>query len=365
MRTLDAVATPASFVTRITTTPVINVSQCVVKHPVTGDLYMDQPDTNSSKYQSLTLGRYSRTGEPLDSMRLLNAGHGTVFDLQVDGGRTYVWLSWSRDLAGTMLNHLVRFPYTPGVTWDRSAKEIEQVDDFGGYVNAMFDWANGNVAFRESWGTTDRYTLRRVADVLAGRNIPIARIDLRQGPPSMQGFCTIDDHFYRMTGTSDGKDPRRVTRYEWMTPGVEDVIDLEPLVDPDPAAGAFREPEGISLYRDRLGNPHLLVNLVTGPHAHRRHNVWSISSVPANLTAPPAPTQVTRLADLATPGWYWVSGHELAHMTDIPLALRVPFDAEVPVAVSPPGSSGQFVQEVRLGGATYWRVAPDGAWLLD
>jgi hypothetical protein len=183
-------------------------------------------------------------------MRLTGAGHGTVFDLEVIDGQTFVWLSWARDAAGHVINDLVRFPYVPGVTMDRSHPSIAAYSKLGGgYLNVMFDWRHDLVAVRDSWAGVDNYTLRWASDFKEGRDDPLAHIRLPQGPPSMQGFCTVNRHLYRLTGTSNGSDPRLLTRYDWRT-GEAVPVSMEGA---GPAVDGFMEPEGVSLHRDPDG----------------------------------------------------------------------------------------------------------------
>jgi hypothetical protein len=201
-------------------------------------------------------------------MRLVGAGHGTVFDLEIIDGLAYVWLSWARDAAGHVVNDLVRFPYTPGVTWDRSHPSIAAYSKLGGgYLNVMFDWRHDLVAVRDSWAGVDNYTLRWASDFKEGRNDPLAHIRLPQGPPSMQGFCTANRHLYRLTGTSNGSDPRLLTRYDWAT-GEASPVSMEGA---GPAVDGFMEPEGVS-----YTGTSLLVGIVTGRPARRKWNVWEL-----------------------------------------------------------------------------------------
>jgi hypothetical protein len=251
-----------------------NVCQTVVRHP-DGSYFMDQGVKDAAGVEHVHLHRYTAAGVHESTMRLTGAGHGTVFDLEVwPDGRTFVWLSWARDASGRVVNDLVRFPYTPGAVWDRSNPNIVGYNKLGGgYLNVMFDWRHDLVAVRDSWSGVDNYTLRWASDFKEGRNDPLAHIRLPQGPPSMQGFCTANRYLYRLTGTSNGSDPRLLTRYDWRT-GEASPVSMEGA---GPAVDGFMEPEGVSLHRDPVtGAPSLLVGMVTGRPARRKWNVWEL-----------------------------------------------------------------------------------------
>jgi hypothetical protein len=250
-----------------------NVCQTVVRHP-DGSYFMDQAVKDSAGVEHVHLHRYTGGGVHADSMQLTGAGHGTVFDVEVIDGQTFVWLSWARDAAMRVVNDLVRFPYTPGAMWDRSNPAIAGYNKLGGgYLNVMFDWRHDLVAVRDSWAGVDNYTLRWASDFKEGRDDPLARLRLTQGPPSMQGFCTVNRHLYRLTGTSNGSDPRVLTRYDWRT-GEAVPVSMEGA---GTAVDGFMEPEGVSLHRNPVtGVPSLLVGMVTGRPAHRSWNVWEL-----------------------------------------------------------------------------------------
>jgi hypothetical protein len=244
-----------------------NVCQTVVRHP-DGSYFMDQGVKDAAGVEHVHLHRYTAAGVHESTMRLTGAGHGTVFDLEVIDGQTFVWLSWARDAAMRVVNDLVRFPYAPGVTMDRSHPSIAAYSKLGGgYLNVMFDWRHDLVAVRDSWAGVDNYTLRWASDFKEGRNDPLAHIRLPQGPPSMQGFCTANRYLYRLTGTSNGSDPRLLTRYDWRT-GEAVPVSMEAA---GPAVDGFMEPEGVS-----YTGTSLLVGMVTGRPARRKWNVWEL-----------------------------------------------------------------------------------------
>lgn len=359
------------FVTELVNPGRGGVSQCVVKHPVTGDLYMDQATKDAQERESVCLNRFSSAGVLQDFMILTLAGHGTVFDLEIENGVTYVWISWKADKNDVQRNSLVRFPYTPGVTWDLDNPKIEVMNKFGGYVSVMFDWKNGLLCMRDSYGDKDRYRLRNISDVKANVDRVLREINLTMHPPTMQGYATSDFFFYRLTGTSDGKDPRLITRYSWYGTEAPVSVSVE-QVGKDPSGRTpnnFREPEGISVYCDPItGELTLLVVMVVGYPQHRRYYVWGFTESSHDLgrnvealgeTAPVTKDQkarrplhsTTKLSELSQPGWYQLTGTEMRRMTDRP--GHVDMTRQFLLDVSGRTDKGMQAQQL-MDGEHYW-----------
>jgi len=327
-----------------------SVMQHAQKEPETGDFYVSQAVTGTTGVRETTvISRVSATGVLLDSMTLEDAGHGTTVGLERTGGTTYLWLAWAAASPTGTINDLVRFAYSPGVTLRRADEGSFQVmPKFSptGYVIVAFDWANDYVAYRESSGTSDVYTRRKISEVKQNIDKAYGKVTLTQGTVgattyTMQGFATIDDSLYRYTGnTNSTTDPAQITRYDWTTGAVTGVVNTDRLgVNPDGTTlGNTREPEGISLFRDPTsGLPSMTAGVTVGPANGRTYLLYLFAPIGADhffgtqtraleglipvrkdMRGRRMPPGTTSMDQLNTPGWWYLTGAEFGTMTDRP-----------------------------------------------
>lgn len=318
------------------------------KEPETGDFYVSQAVTGTtSDKESVAISRVSSAGVLLDSMTCEDAGHGTAIGLERTGGVTYIWMAWVAASPTGTINDLVRFAYAPGTTLRRSdVGSFQVMSKFSptGYVMVAFDWANDYVAYRESSGTSDVYTRRKISEVKQNIDKTYGKVTLTQGTVggstiTMQGFATIDGSLYRYTGGTT--DPALVTRYDWATGAVTAVVGTERLgLSPDGTTpGNQREPEGIALYRDPInGLPTLTAGVTVGPTNARTYLMYQFAPIGADqfvgtqvraleglvpvrkdMHARRIDTVgVTSIANMTTPGWWYLTGVEFGAMTDRP-----------------------------------------------
>ncbi len=121
----------------------------------------------------------------------------------------------------------------------------------------------------------DVFTRRRLDDMLAGNDIPLQRITVPLAGTTLQGFATVNDTLYKLTGaavsggTMSLSDPFRIQSWDWNT--------QQPIADHtyptlgQPWLDGYAEPEGLTAYRSTDGYTQLLVGLVTGEAAISGH----------------------------------------------------------------------------------------------
>jgi hypothetical protein len=378
------------YMTEMINLGVGSVLQCTNKDPASGDLYTSQAHVSTKNpLESVVLTHLTATGVKLDSMTLTNAGHGSCFSIEDVDGKVHIWMAWTYDKDGKVIDDLVRFPYTPGATWDRTNPAITAFAHWATEDRApsvMFDWANDRVACRENGHGKDIYTLRKASDLKAGildkpLGVTIVKVN---GRPSQQGYATVDGHLYWLSGKADGSDPRIIERHDWLT-GESVTIGIDQIgrTPHGTAEADFQEPEGLSLYRDPVtGEPSLLVGMTTGLSQRRRYMLWAISEAPpvemgrnveALVEAAPVlkdfkarrPTRnLTSLGQLAQPGWYYLASDEIAAMKDRPGPLDVRDGWLLSVSGHDDTGSGTVQVLYRRGtsqGTYYWRFVNPAA----
>lgn len=268
------------------------IVQDFIRSTDTGDFYTSQVHPESGTgYESVRLSRMATSGAFLDEMLLTDAGHGTSFALEYTGGTMYIWLSWHRATDGvTIVEDLVRFPYRAG-TYTRAQVTGLQVKVAGPtYRLVGFDKAGGYAVLTNNSGHYQRHP---IANVLAGNvSAPVNTIDLSESPPTMQGFATYYDSFFRYTGVANdnatfASDKPTITEYSWQTGGVVRTIDTSAF---GPTDGTKKEPEGLSIYNTGQ-NPVLFFGVSTGPTGgpHSFLTWWYPLYNPNPIDIPPPP----------------------------------------------------------------------------
>lgn len=244
-------------------------------------------------YESTLLTRVNAsTGRAIDSMTLVNAGHGFGFEGVYDSaGNLLIWLCWHgrSDASHGRENDYVRVAWAPG-TFTRA----EIIASPGYKLMALqdpeatyhFDWATNTAVERhynfDSKPRTETYKRRKISDVNKGVNtlhgvltLPVDRKVTHPNPsthsPTTQGFGTINNTFFRWLGyptdhnTSDSNNPITLEQYSWITKKLISRKTYPSLGKQDGSwLDGHREPEGLAIYREVDGTASLLVGLTTG-----------------------------------------------------------------------------------------------------
>jgi hypothetical protein len=257
----------------------------------TGEFFITQSNTGTAAgLYTTVITRFPGTAgasatEELDAMVIVDGGHGLGLHIEVGpGGRKYVWASLQGDVqqGDPTGGRLARFRYTPGTfTIDAIpggvwfARQFKNA--YGEYQESIynFDAAEGYVVERMYDFHTnhqERFTRRRITDLLLGIDRPLGRLVLPVNPPTLQGFATMNSTFFRWCGLSNAgsgspvpTDPMSLEQYDWTT-GARIATRSFPTLGQ--TGGAWRdgayEPEGCSVYREPDGTASLLVGLNTG-----------------------------------------------------------------------------------------------------
>ena len=230
-------------------------------------------------------------GNPeVDAMVVVDGGHGLGLHVEPrDGGGYDVWASLQGAVPQSAPDggRLARFAYTPGV-WSieaipGGAAWLPQFpNDLGEHQEAVynFDGAAGYAIERMydfRTGRQERYTRRRIDDLVNGVDRPEGRVMLPVNAPTLQGFATVDGSLFRWVGRANGgsgapvaDDPMTMEQFDWAT-GARVAATPFPTLGQDGVAwrGGAYEPEGCAVRRAPDGRVSLLVGVtVGGPGDH-------------------------------------------------------------------------------------------------
>lgn len=245
-------------------------------------------DGQAVPYETLIINRVDGSGTTLDSMTLVDGGHGLGIEAETQPDGSFVWITWQGKSADSAWREsdFVRLRYTPGV-WTRG-EAVQQlglqvvVPADGVEAQYRFDWKNGWAIERHfDYGTTETFKRRRISDLRAGVLVPDDELDLMHlpvNPPTTQGFASIGDVAYRWCGLStlgnviDPVDPIMLQRWDWAT-GTLLAQQAFPTLSSTGAGwpGGKLEPEGMAMFREADGAASLLVGDVTGLPGHQYH----------------------------------------------------------------------------------------------
>lgn len=281
---------PARIATIVPKT--LNTVMQQVELAPTGDLFMTQ--TRSGSAPGLMTTVVTRSAGPsvsasqnpeLDAMTIVDGGHGLGLHIEAwGGGRSYVWASLQgQSTGGPDYGRLARFRYTPGVfTIDAIPGGVRYLPRFknayGEYQESIynFDWTR-NLAVERMYdfhtGHQERYTRRRISDLVLGIDRPRGRMTLPVNPPTLQGFTTVNDTFFRWDGLGNSasgtfvtSDPMMLEQYDWTTGAriaTKTFPTLAQMSDGTWRDGAY-EPEGCSVFRERNGTASLILGVTVG-----------------------------------------------------------------------------------------------------
>lgn len=282
------------------------VMQQVERIP-TGEYFITQSVSGSGEERYTTIvSRYAGTAtlfppaQELDAMTVLDGGHGLGLHVELGAdGAPYVWTSLQgdvpqRDPAG---GRLARFAYTAGTfAIDAIPGGVQYLPQFpNGYGELQeaiytFDWSKGYAVERMYDFHTnhqERFTRRAIGDIVSGVDRALGQLTLPVNPPTMQGFATANNTFFRWTGVSNGgsgslvaDDPITLEQYDWST---GTLIGTKAFPTLGQEHGAWRdggyEPEGCSVFRAADGTASLLVGMNTGAPAGHEWLVYEFARI--------------------------------------------------------------------------------------
>lgn len=329
--------------------------QCVVRAE-NGEYFASQGvdgSTGTNDPQSVRISHTDANGRLIDTMTLVDSFHGTSIGVEYVNDTPYIWMPWLSGNPWGATKELVRFPYVPGKTMTRADTSITSLNRFGdSYVMVQLDPAENIAVYRtytvpNGYGQ-DKYVKRYISEAKAGIDNPLGTITLPNGNQpggvqiTMQGFATIGDTFYRLTGNgSEYAEPNIITAYNWADGseiGTLNVDDLGLSPDGTYGGGNFQEPEGLSTFRDADGNPQLYAGVVVGTNnADFKFEVYSFSGALARPDFDRSIRQIervlpytlngvmrnvhhsiTKISDITSPGYYYLTGSGFEAMEDKP-----------------------------------------------
>ena len=259
-RNLDIATIEPEFINRLEL-DLANVMQGIGRDPVTGDWYVTQTTTvgAAAGEASVIITHLNPAGRQLDSMELVNAGHGSTFVVQNVGSNVYIWITWAWGAsAGTGARHeLLRFQYRANATLTRDETTfITTLSKFdgtgGGYTLMSADWENDRIALRYNPTNSETFTLRKISDMLAGVNTPLGTVGpLSTVGATFQAYATVGGSLFVYRGASGGE-AHTVTEYAWSNGAVLNTKTVTSLGDGVNAAPSdtYNEPEGMTAYKD-------------------------------------------------------------------------------------------------------------------
>jgi hypothetical protein len=252
---------------------VITVQQTAIYDRARKEYYVSQRSNGSNgqltPYETTNITRCDDTGKALDTMKLLDAGHGTSIVVENYGKKNlvYIWLSFSNQH-----NTYYRFPYTKGTFKFKDVPNKTKIPQFtAGYFTYHLDWEADSLMERvNNSDTTMTLKKRKISEVLKGVDKVYATIRT-QPIRTKQGWAAINDSVYILGGDTNGEtldppDPTVIDTYSWTT-GTK--IDSVTLTDLGKEGGLWEddthEPEGLSVYRDpTTKKASLLMGVTTG-----------------------------------------------------------------------------------------------------
>lgn len=345
------------------------VLQCFVIDEETGDIYATQVSYGAAAagIESFTITRMNQNGVMLDSMKIVNGGHGTTIGLEREGSKLYIWSNYDVvDSSGKVVSHdLVRFPYSAGATLTGANGSITRYNKFNDkYTIPVIDQKNGLIAFRIK-GDNDSSTLelRNLSDVKKGVDKKLGTIIVPTDLTYLQGF-TIDGYdAYWYTGDTNSQSyPSELVQFSFKDGALKKRITCDFGRDADGSyEGDFREPESIYLYKDPItGKKSLFAGVVTGTVGKRIAKVYAYHSKENaakfatdlsagyqgyalsknNGSSKNLPDGLTSLSTFRQVGYYYMKTAETKTLTDHPN----PGDAGWWLNVMPADSSGTVIQ---------------------
>ncbi|WP_375388616.1 hypothetical protein [uncultured Amnibacterium sp.] len=269
--------------------------QDLVLVPENGWLFVSQAVAGSNDSSETTVINRVRVsdGVLLDSMQLVDGGHGLGFEVQLRSGQPWVWMTWHGSD-----DDVVRLRYVPG------SYRYAEADDRLGLERIAFQHkegrdreavyhfdAAGQVAverhFHFSAGaeaTSETYYRRSVSALLTGSSTSRGSVTLPATPPTVQGFATVGDSLFRLVGATatngvqDARDPMAIEQHSWTTGRLVAKRQYPDLARDGDARwkDGIIEPQGLGVRRTADGGISLLLGATTGGTGRREHQVLEI-----------------------------------------------------------------------------------------
>lgn len=284
-----------------------NVLQCAVKSPDTGNVYAAQTGNGSNgtstPYESMYLSRMDSTGALIDSMKLIDGGHGTSFALEFTAGKTHIWMAWQGPATtnGTH-NDIVRFPYpVGGGTFTRASPPPGMTVPYPGGLNngyktdMQFDVQKNRVVLR-SGGPPGYNTYRQavLSDFLAGKLTIYNTVVVPSGPPTLQGYFTYDYSLFIYWGiaytqpsggpVTSPTDPPVLKEYRWYDG--KEIASYDPSWWGKPYLDSHYEPESSTLYNPVGGAPSVWVGFITGTTGSYKQDLIQVPLLAGSQSVP-------------------------------------------------------------------------------
>jgi hypothetical protein len=273
-KVFDITATPVSFHTVLSLPEGNYIMQGF--YLAQGGKYIFTNWADGGSPESYLLFRMSPTGKIKDYMTLTNFGHGTILGIEDIGTDTYIW---SNMTIGTT-NYLVRFKYVAGANYTASTTDsaYSHYSNFGSGEEVHYTIDGLYIIFIRSLGTGNGWKIekRLLSDVKAGTNVIISSFNLPVAYLWGQGAAVDVDinTFYWLSGDTNGATHAQLLTTFDLTLGTklsETAVNFGEGSN-GVAEGAYKEPEGLSLYKDTVtGAKSLFVGVTTGD-THTRYN---------------------------------------------------------------------------------------------
>lgn len=265
-----------------------------------GDLYVWHavPGSNGSStpYETLVVDRVAPGGGALlGTMTLVDAGHGTSIGIELNtAGEVWVWLHWLAPGDG-LANDLMAVKFANGASYTRAQAKAAGAavfphswTDVGGAVPVTsFDWRSDYAVMH--LGSTvpgqRAYVRRRISDLRNGVAKQYgATILVPEGPPTLQGFTTLDDGFIRYLGkvNEPAGDTAMIEEWSWTTGQRVMTYSTSALGRNSDGSypGGRHEPEGVQVYRAGDGTPYLDLGVLLNTSPNYQARVYRQPLVP-------------------------------------------------------------------------------------
>ena len=269
-----------------------NVLQAFVK--TQKNEYFTTQATNGSNgtrvpYENTVISRLDSKGNLISSMELVDAGHGLGIAVDYSTkGNAWIWLTYQGPGDDGVENNLVHLRYKAGKFERDDVARLRVYPEFEeGESIYFFDWENNYLISRYFHfdGSGETYTRRKISEFRRGIDQKYGEMTLPTNPPTMQGFASVGNSFYRWCGVGNvdettSNDPMKMESYDWNS---NELLDdrTYPNLGKDPS-GSWpsdkHEPEGVDVFVENDGSASLLFCVVVGTGSGRKFNVYRRSN---------------------------------------------------------------------------------------
>ena len=291
--------------------------------------------------ESFGITHFNEKGEYVDWCRCKYGGHGSSLGLYKEGGKLYFFSNWDKvNENGDYIGHdMVLFPYIPRVTFEPNDSRFRKFNTFEDiYMNPVTDQNNDIIAFRVKYSEKNQVIkVRKLSEFMKGIDNVIGQFTIPSNLYYCQGFDIEGDYFYYRTGdTNSQTSPDEIIIFNWHT---GEIVQRRICDFGYPAKDNFREPEGLSVYKDKkTGLISLFCSLTTGEVGMRECNVYAYHQdgnfskweglIKENYQMTPlcdvdglcfqVPKNLTSLGDFKEAGWYYFTQSIAKNIKDLP-----------------------------------------------